>query len=361
MTDQIRAGRFRRRRRGVYLVSLAVSLLALTAWNLTRSGAILAARQAYSKQDFAGALASALEHLDKQPWSSEAALLAANCLSRLNYANEAERYYRRAGRLELNDLQIRAFGLALGPRPELAIPAYKEILARSPENVTAMRKLAGVLLVDREQTGALLELAERLEQVAGGEEIGARLRGVVYHNDSNPQQAVAAFERVLQLDPDLREVPPPHALFWTELADDLIAVGRIEDASRYLSMAVSKTSDASLLNLLGTTYFLRGAFDDAEPCFRRAAELAPNDHVAFLNLAKLAISRHDPGDALAQLNRARALSPRQYDVLYTLALLYRRLGRTAEADELQQTVKRLREQLGPQPPASNTKWPRYSL
>jgi tetratricopeptide (TPR) repeat protein len=328
---------------------------------LTRSGAIFAARQAYSKEDFAGALASALEQLDKQPWSGEAALLAAKSLSKLNYANEAERYYRRAGRLELNDLQIRAYGLALGPRPELAVPAYNEILARSPENVTAMRRLAGVLLVDRDQTGALLELAERLEQVAGGAVIGARLRAVVYHNDSNPQQAVTAFERVLQLDPDLGEVPPPHALFWTELADDLIAVGRIEDASRYLAIAVSKTSDSSLLNRLGMTYFLRGAFDDADPCFRRAAELAPNDHVAYLNLAKLAISRHDQVDALAQLNRARALSPRQYDVLYSLALVYRQLGRTAEADQLEQTVKRLREKLGPQPPASNAKLPRYSL
>jgi tetratricopeptide (TPR) repeat protein len=302
-----------------------------------------------------------LEHLDKQPWSGEAALLAAKCLSGLNYALEAEPYYRRAGRLELNDLQIRAFGLALGPRPELAVPAYNEILARSPENVTAMSKLAGVLLVDRDQTGQLLELADRLDQVAGGAVIGARLRGVVYHNDSNPQQAVAAFERVLQLDPELREVPGPHTLFWTELADDLIAVGRIEDASRYLAMAVSKSSDPSLLNRLGRTYFLRGAFDDAEPCFRRAAELAPNDHVAYLNLARLALSRQDQGEALAQLNRARALAPRQYDVLYSLALVYRQLGRTAEADQLQPTVNRLREQLGPQPPASNAKWPRYSL
>ena len=283
MTDQIRAGRFRRRPHGVvYLVLLAVSLLALTAWNLTRSGAILAARQAYSKQDFAGALASALEHLDKQPWSSEAALLAANCLSRLNYANEAERYYRRAGRLELSDLQIRAFGLALGPRPELAIPAYKEILARSPENVTAMRRLAGVLLVDRNRPEHSSSWPSVSNRLPAARSIGATLRGVVYHNDSNPQQAVAAFERVLQLDPDLREMPPPHALFWTELADDLIAVGRIEDASRYLTTAVSKTSDPSLLNRLGTTYFLRGALDDAERCFRRAAELAPNDHVALL-------------------------------------------------------------------------------
>jgi Flp pilus assembly protein TadD len=156
-------------------------------------------------------------------------------------------------------------------------------------------------------------------------------------------------------------MPLPRTLFWTELADDLVTAGRIEDASRYLTTALSKTSDPSLMVSLGRTYFLRGAFDEADRCFRQAVELAPNDHAGYLNLARIAVLRNDQAGALTQLNRARALSPRRYDVLYTLALLYRQLGRTAEADQLQQTIKRLREQLGPQAPASNAKWPRYSL
>ncbi len=361
MTDQERARRRRWRRSSAAIAMLAVGLFSLTAWNVTRSGAMVAARQAYSKEDFALALARALEHLDKQPWSGEAAVLAANSLSRLNYALEAEPYYRRAGRLELSDLQLRAYCLARGPRPELAIPAFQEVLARSPDNVTAMRRLAGVLLVYPDRMAELLKLAERLEKVAGGEIIGSTLRAVVYHNDQNPQQSVAAFERVLELDPDLREMPLPRTLFWTELADDLVSAGRIEDASRYLASALSKTTDASLLNRLGWTYLLRSMLDDADRCFRQAAELAPTDHVAYLNLAKVAVLRHDEKTALAHLNRARALAPVRYDVLYSLALVYRQLGRTADADQLQQSIKRLRENLGPQPPASNVPWPRYSL
>ena len=157
MTDQVRAGRRRGRRLSTAIVILSVGLLSLTAWNVTRSEAMLAARQAYSKEDFALALARSLEHLDKQPWSGEAAVLAANCLSRLNFALEAEPYYRRAGQLELSDLQIRAYGLARGPQPELAIPAFHEVLARSPSNVTAMRRLAGVLLVYPDRMAELLD------------------------------------------------------------------------------------------------------------------------------------------------------------------------------------------------------------
>src|SRR5262249_9398351 len=133
-----------RQRLLIALVLLGLSLL--TAWNLTRSDALVEARRAEARGDLARGLQRALDHLVRQPWSHEAALVAARCLSRLDFADEAEEYYRRIGRLSLSDLQIRAYGLVRGPHPERAIPAYHEILERSPENVTAMRRLAAVLL-----------------------------------------------------------------------------------------------------------------------------------------------------------------------------------------------------------------------
>ena len=75
-----------------------------------------------------GCLQHALDHLERRPWSRDAALLAGRCLSRLDYADQAEPYYRRAGRLLLQDQQVRAYGLVRGPHPELAIPAYREII-----------------------------------------------------------------------------------------------------------------------------------------------------------------------------------------------------------------------------------------
>lgn len=357
MTPQSRARRSHRSLKLIIFAVLPLGLIVATAWNLTRSTALVDGQQAYSRDDFAVGLSRSLAYLDKQPWSREAALLAAKCLSRLNYVLEAEPYYRLAGHLDLADLQVRAYHLALGPRPELAIPAFHEVLARSPENVTAMRRLAGVLLVQND-IDDLLALADRLEQVAGGSVLGPTLRTVVYHNDNNPQQAVAAFEQVVKLDPELHEMPP---LFCGQFAEDLVSVGRIEDASRFLSIAVSKSSDPSLMNRLGETYFLRGSLDDAERCFLQAADMAPGDYLAYMNLAKLAQSRHDQAEALRQLNRARSLSPRRYNILYKLQLVYRLLGRTAEADLLGQTVKRLREQSALQAPASIQNWPRYSL
>ena len=122
-------------RTGTFLLAIGLFLtpIALTAWNLTRSDALVAARQAYTRGELGSCLQHALDHLDRHPWSREAVLLAARCLSQLDYAEAAEAYYKRAGGLDLNDLQIRAFGLVRGNHRQRAIEAYEQILARWPE------------------------------------------------------------------------------------------------------------------------------------------------------------------------------------------------------------------------------------
>ncbi len=358
---QKRLAEFRRRPGiGFAIFGILVALSAVTVWNATRSDELIAARHSYTRSELATCLQHSLDHLRRQPWSREAALLAANCLNRLDYAEPAEAYYQRAGHLSLNDLQIRAYGLVRSPHPERAIPVFNEILARSPENLTAMRRLAAVLLAQN-QTEELLKLAERLERTSHGAVIGSTLRGVVHHNDKNPQQAVIAFKRVLELDPELREMPLARNLFWSHLADDLASSGRIDDARLALTKALAKATDPSLLNRLGRLYFLQGDLDQAERCFRQSAELAPTQYEAYVELAKLAIQRQDRQEALKQLNQALALAPREQSVLYSLVSVYRQLGRTTEANQVQEALKQLREQSTLPDRAANRDWPRYAL
>jgi tetratricopeptide (TPR) repeat protein len=339
---------------------LVLGLFGLTAWNLTRSTALADAQRAYGRGDLVGCLGRALDHLDRRPYSRDAALLAARCLSRLDYSGEAETYYRRGGSLLLGDLQIRAYGLARGPDPERAIPAFQEILDRSPENITALRRLAAVLLAQND-TKQLLALSERLGRIKGGEVVGLMLRGVVHHNDKNPQQAVAAFEKVLELDPELTQMPAARALFWNHLTDDLASSGRLDDAARYLSQLLKTSPNARLMDRLGQTFFLQGELDQAERCFRQAAEWDPAAYRPRVQLAQVALQRREPARALEHLNQARQLAPREYDVLYTLASVYRQLGRAAEADRIQEAIRELRQAPAPSPRAAPGTWPRYAL
>ena len=330
------------------------------SWDLTLSRCVDGGPSGYARGDLATCLQSALDRPGSAPWSGEAALYAARCLSRLDYCDAAEPYYRRAGRLDLNDMHIRAYGLAHGNRREQAIAAYEDILRRDPENVIALRRLAAVKL-SRSHTEELLKLADRLARIPRGAAIGATLRGVVAHNDKDYEQASAAFGRVLELDPELREMLLPRGLFWSQLAEDLLACGRFEETARYLTRALEAGPDARLSDLLGRAYFLQGKLDEAERAFREAADATPGDYAPYLDLGKLEIQRQRYAEALKYLDRALTLAPQQIDALYGQARAYRLLGRTADADRLDETIKRLRATPpAPARPATG-QWPRYAL
>lgn len=334
-------------------------LSVLSAWNLTRSEALDHARRAYKWGDLVPCLRDSLDHLDRRPWSRDAALLAAQCLSRLDYADDAEPYYRRAGRLTLDTQQIRAYGLVRGNHRQRAIQAYEEILKYWPNDVTALRRLAGVQMTQGNDP-EVLRLAERAIRIPEGAVIGYSLAGVVHHHSKHPLESVIAFERVLRIDPELRVMPLPRRLFWGHLVYDLIAIGRTEDARRYVSQVLENEPDAYFLSALGQAYYLEGEHGAAEQCFRRAIERDPKDFVPHLQLGRIAL-QNKRDEAVTHLERAVELAPRQYDALYTLAIAYRLLGRTADADRLRSRIEQSREQLAVPPRPTKAPLPPYAL
>ena len=336
-----------------------VGLLALTAWNLTRSEGLSHARQAYARSDLVSCLHHALDHLGRRPWSREASLLAALSLSRLDYADAAEAYYKHAGKLGLNELQTRAYGLIRGNHRQRAIQAYEHILERWPDNVTALRRLAAVQFTEN-NIPQLERLADRLIASPGGMAIGYTLRGAVAHNEQNREGAVAAFTRVLEVDPDLRLMPLPRQTFWSYFVDDLIKIGHLEDATRYLSKVLTEAPDALLMNTLGRAYLLQGMLDEAERCYRQAIEWEPANYLPHYSLGKVELQRRRPKEALKYLEAALKLAPRQLDVIYNLAGVYRLLGQPADADRINALGKQFRER---SKPARNPKdpWPLYAL
>ncbi len=259
-----------------------------------------------------------------------------------------------------SDQQVRAYGLARGPRPLSAIPVYHEILAGAPDNVTALRRLAAVELAHHD-TAELLKLADRLCRISKGAVIGQTLLGVVYHNDNNPQRALACFEHVLAQDPDLREMPLPRRLFWNHCTEDLIACGRMDDAIDVLTKALANTPDADLMNQLGQFHFLQGKTEDAERCFRQALEWEPGSFQPYVGLSRIALQRHQHDEALRCLNRANQIAPLESSVLYSLAGVYRLLGRSADAARVQEALGQLRDKSATGASGANQTWPRYAL
>jgi tetratricopeptide (TPR) repeat protein len=310
---------------------IVAGLVGLTAWRAARPEALVEAEAAYARSDLVTALRRACDRLDSWPPSPRAARVAALSLSRLDFADLAEPYYRRAGPLDLVDLHHRAYGLVRGNHRELAVHAYEEILARRPDDVLALRRQAAVLISQMRWNEAL-RLAERLTKIPEGEVLGYTLTGVVHHNLSEPELAAAAFERVLALDADLHSMPlRPTDEFWMYLGTDLVAIGRYADARRYLSRALTGTNNAMLLTLMGEAYYRDSMLEEAERCWLNASEWQPQLPMAWLLLGRLELTRGRPDQAIPLLERAARLAPEAYRPRYSLSLAHARLGHSAEA------------------------------
>jgi len=330
------------RRRIASLVTL-LGLVLFTAWNATRSRALEFAQPEFDRRDYRRALGHALDHLERRPWSRDAALMAARCLTRLDYPDQAELFYRWATRPSIEDLGVRAHTLLRAGRYGSASQVYKEILAKQPEDLTTLRNLAAARLGQGDQD-EVLALAEQLANKPGGEVMAWTFRGVVYHDRRDCHDAITACERVIALDPEFREMPLPKWLFWRNFADDLVAVGRGRDASRYLAQAVDQNPNAALWCLLGRIRQYEGNIDEAVHCFRRSAELDENDDLPRFYLGQIALQRGELNQALALLQQASLRSPKRYETAYSLALTYSRLGRPAEAEHWRWRSEKLRKE-----------------
>ena len=83
-----------------------------------------------------------------------------------------------------------------------------------------------------------------------------------------------------------------------ELADCLIATGKVDEAQKYYEQAaVVAPDEAEPYVGLGVAAFTRSQFDDAENAFRVAKRLAPDNAKAYCGLAMTAQQKNNPDAA----------------------------------------------------------------
>jgi tetratricopeptide (TPR) repeat protein len=338
----MRGGRRWRRRLAIVAGLVAAVLLVAFAWSEFNPKALAEADASYRRNDLEMTLRIARGHLARRPFSRHAALMAARCLSRLGRTDQAEPYYQQAGSLALEDQHIRAYALVVNNRREPAIMAYRGILASRPDDVLALSRMAAVL-ISESRWGDALEAANRLIKIPAGAVLGHTLAGVVHHNTSDSELAVFEFDRVLELDPELKRMPlKPRSMFWLEYGQNLLSVGRWGDARRHLDRALGEGDDDKVADLLGQSYYLEGAFDEAERCWRLAILWNPDRFGTWWRIGKLELEQGRPVEAIEPLRRAIALQPKASGPLYSLSLVYRRLGQMDASDRLGEQVKHLR-------------------
>jgi tetratricopeptide (TPR) repeat protein len=332
--------------RGVRRVGLGLIIAALTlcpaVWFMTRFDRFGHAAAAYEKHQYRVALRAANDYMRWFPDDRGASLMAARCLARLNRARDAEPYYRKAAPLALADAHARAYAFVGINEPKRAALAYDELLGCWPDDALALKRLAAVRM-GMEQWREVLKLADRLIAIPPEEVAGQTMAGIAHHELKHYEQAVAAGLRVLELDNNLERMPLPRKLFWNNLALDLMAGGRTDEARGYLTRALADSHDAGLLELLGLTHSQQGSIDEAERCWRQAESWDPDNADVCLDLGRLAVSRRQWSEAVTFLKRAAARSSHAVEPLYSLSQAYRMLGNVDEAERYRRLADQRRQ------------------
>ena len=351
--------------RGFVQGTVLIGLAWLTVVDATTSRPLREASEAEGRGEYPAATRAAIEHLARRPWSGEAARIVARCLSRLDFARRAEPYYARGVPLSVEDLRYRAYGLTRANLREAALRAFDEVLAREPGDLASLRLKAG-LLISVERWDAVATIGEKLavasrgpvevetpvavgdhwtfrpRTVASISTVGATLEGIAAHNLGESGAAVAAYERVLALDPGLASMPLDRRLFRRQFGEDLLAIGRAADLAALADREDPGRSDPELVVLLARAKGQLGAVDEAEAAWKRALELSPGYSDGWLALGRIEAGRGREEEAARLLEKAAALAPDSVDAAYNLGLVYRRLGREEQAKNWERKAATLR-------------------
>jgi tetratricopeptide (TPR) repeat protein len=286
--------------------------------------------------------AEALAHLQTylRTWRNDPAalLLAARASWRLQEFDEAERYlkdYQRA--VGASEDFVRESFLVRAARGEVdeAAKYFQDQLDRKdPETPLVLEALvAGCMRQYR-----LAEAAAFLQHwlTLQPDDTRALLHQCYLdHLRQAPDEAIAHYRRVLQVDPE-------HEAARLQLAASLVETRQYQEALPLLEMLRQRQPENwQALVLLARCQDFLGQPETAEQLLDQVLAQAPHDAAALAERGRLALRRGQLADAEAWLRHALVHEPGNHSARYQLAECLLQRGQTAEALQQEQRLKQL--------------------
>ncbi|MGB6689468.1 MAG: tetratricopeptide repeat protein [Terracidiphilus sp.] len=159
------------------------------------------------------------------------------------------------------------------------------------------------------------QLAAQTPEPAGVE----RLRGMIFYQKDQLQEALAAFSKAMDQDPGDRESTEMRGVA-------LFRLGRSPEAIPYLEKAHTGVESANVdpQYVLGLCYSDAQRYDDARHAFATQYGFAPDSAEAYLLAGRLFLRREFVAPAAAEVNKALEINP-------SLPLAHQLLGEIALA------------------------------
>ncbi len=219
--------------------------------------------------------------------------------------------------------------LALGTLRKLA--ELNLSAARIRRIVSAVRRKVGELEEPLKQLRIVRE-GRKITVIVGGRKMEPLTGQLLLDFDREELARLVNFpeSRVQSRSPAARA---REAEQWFERGLELERAGAPFDQilQAYLKAVTLDPRSAGAMVNLGTLFFHRRMWAQAELWYRRALEVEPGYALAHYNLGNLYDEMEDRDAAIAQYQQAIRLDPDYADAHYNLALLYQMSGRTLEA------------------------------
>lgn len=204
-------------------------------------------------------------------------------------------------------------------RRDAAQADFEALLARDPNNAAAV---AGMSLVAsfryaadtqdeiwRQRAAAAAQQALRLEPTLALSHVA---QAWVLSNDGKLEQALAAVERALQLEPD--------NFFASAGKADFLTILRRYDAAQAWNKAMQRRfpTQRFFADQLGIVYYRQARYKEAEQAFRLSIRLQPESSLAYANLNEVLLRQNRTEEALQVIQQGLQVRPS--------AALYTNLG-----------------------------------
>ena len=329
------------------LIVLAV-LAGWCGWLWFDGRALRQAESAYGRSDWPTAYDQAVAYLTANPTNRPATLVAARALARMGKCQAASDLFARVSGPDPDDVHLLAScfvrdGTRSGSATSLGAASglYRHILERRPADAGALQTLAAID-VQLGRPAEAVETSERLAEIPTHARAAHVMLGTIYSGQGNYAVACDHLEKVLELDPDLRQGPEPPEALWGLVARSLLHLGRAEQAQVYVERLLAIRPDAEAHWLLGHARQQQGDLEGASTEWQLALKQDSGYLPALRDLAELSLGRHDAAEALVWLDRAAKVDPRDATTEYRLGLTLRELGRTEDAQHHFEAAERLR-------------------
>lgn len=300
------------------------------------------ANQTLSKGNAEEALKIVQKYLKTHPPHEGALAMKGRALVALGRYSEALELFSSVGPADLADLRACATACLHLEQWAQAVGLLESALKLSPHDPDLLHELTAARAFVGNRKDALVSAVE-LSQIPGHEARGFVQIGTIERDLQHRQKAIAAWEQVLKLDPDVKQIQLPGEIFFHDLGVLYLDDGNAEAALKYLDRSVQFKPTALGLVHRGQAKSMLGKKADAIIDWKHALDLDPGHREAREDLASAALEAKQADDAQEWLKPLLSGQPLKSSSTYLMQRAAALRGDQTEVDKWRKETDALRK------------------